>query len=119
MGKHSKNNNDRAFFSNAERKAAAYGRHSSSMLGGHNTGANFRDWGWGTEVRTLDSDSMKDIDVCSLSLQPCIEPMITPSGVLYDKQARAASPPLHAPPPRPLCDCAAHFAPPPARADRD
>jgi len=87
MGKHSKNNNDRAFFSHAERKAAAYGRHSSSMLGGHNTGANFKEWGWGTESRTLDSDSMKDIDACSLSLQPCAEPLVTPSGVLYDKEA--------------------------------
>lgn len=84
--KHSKNNNDRAFFSNAERKAAAYGRHASSMLGGHNTGANFREWGWGAETRTLDSDSMKDIDACSLSLQPCVLPLVSPSGVLYDKQ---------------------------------
>uniref|UniRef100_A0A7S2MJN3 Nitric oxide synthase-interacting protein zinc-finger domain-containing protein n=1 Tax=Haptolina brevifila TaxID=156173 RepID=A0A7S2MJN3_9EUKA len=87
MGKHSKNNNDRGFFSHAERKAAAYGRHSSSMLGGHNTGANFKEWGWGTESRTLDSDSMKDIDACSLTLQPCVEPVVTPSGVLYDKEA--------------------------------
>jgi len=87
MGKHSKNNNDRPFFSNAERKAAAYGRHASSMLGGHNTGANFTEWGWGTETRTLDSDSMKDIDACSLTLQPCATPLVSPSGVLYDKQA--------------------------------
>lgn len=86
MGKHSKNNNDRAFFSNAERKSAAYGRHSSSMLGGHNTGANFREWGWGTETRTLDSDSMKDIDACSLSLQPCVAPLVTPDGVVYEKE---------------------------------
>lgn len=56
------------------------------MLGGHNTGANFREWGWGSETRTLDSDSMKDIDACSLSLQPCASPMVSPSGVLYDKQ---------------------------------
>ena len=42
--------------------------------------------GWGTETRTLDSDSMKDIDACSLSLQPCAAPMVTPTGVLYDKQ---------------------------------
>jgi len=30
---------------------------------------------------------MKDIDVCSLSLQPCAVPLVSPSGVLYDKQA--------------------------------
>ena len=81
MGKHSKNNNDRGFFSNAERKAAASGRMSSGFVGYN----DFREWGWGTETRTLDSDSMKDIDACSLSLQPCAEPMLTPSGVLYDR----------------------------------
>ena len=74
MGKHSKNNNDRPFFSNAERKAAAQGRAASAF-----TGANdFREWGWGTETRTLDSDSMKDLDACSLSLQPCAEPYPRP-----------------------------------------
>ena len=82
MGKHSKNNNDRAFFSNAERKAAATGRAASSFIGQN----NWQEWGWGTERRTLDSSSMKDIDVCSLSLQPCVQPVVTPSGVLYDKE---------------------------------
>ena len=85
MGKHSKNNNDRAFFSYHERRAANYGRHASGRLGGHNTGANFKEWGWGTEARTLDSDAMKDLDACSLSLQPCVDPVVTPAGVLYDK----------------------------------
>jgi len=87
MGKHSKNNNDRAFFSYAERKAASYGRLSSGLLGGHNTAdGNHVSHGWGTLSRTLDGDSMKEIDACSLSLQPCIEPVVTPSGILYDKQ---------------------------------
>ena len=81
MGKHSKNNNDRAFFSNAERKAAAAGRAASAFTGQN----DFREWGWGTETRTLDSDSMKDLDACSLSLQPCVEPIVTPNGVLFDK----------------------------------
>ena len=81
MGKHSKNNNDRPFFSNAERKAAASGRAASSFIGYN----DFKEWGWGTQSATLDSDSMKDLDACSLSLQPCREPVVTPSGVLYDK----------------------------------
>jgi nitric oxide synthase-interacting protein len=86
MGKHSKNSNDRAFFSYHERKAAAYGRHSSGMLGGHNMASgNFVDRGWGSSTRTLDKDAMKDIDACSLSLQPCADPVVTPQGVLYDK----------------------------------
>ena len=53
MGKHSKNNNDRAFFSNAERKAASSGRAASSFVGAN----DFREWGWGTETRTLVSSS--------------------------------------------------------------
>jgi len=86
MGKHSKNNNDRAFFSYHERRAAAFGRHSSGLLGGHNNAwGNFVDTGWGTSSRTLDADAMKDIDACSLSLHPCVEPLVTPQGVLYDK----------------------------------
>lgn len=87
MGKHSKNNNERAFFSHAERQAAKYGRHSSGLLGGHNTaGGNFVDTGWGSHKRTLDSDAMKDLDACSLTLVPCVDPVITPKGVVYDKQ---------------------------------
>lgn len=83
MGKHSKNNNDRPFFSNAERKAASTGRAASSFIGAN----DFREWGWGTQTATLDSDSMKDLDACCLTLQPCKEPMVTPSGVLYDRGA--------------------------------
>ena len=82
MGKHSKNNNDRAFFSNAERKAAASGRQSGSFIGQN----NWQEWGWGSESQRLDSASMKDIDVCSLSLQPCVQPVVTPSGILFDKE---------------------------------
>ena len=87
MGKHSKNNNDRAFFSYHERKAASYGRLSSALLGGHNTAdGNHVTFGWGTESRTLDGDAMKEIDACSLSLQACVDPVVTDNGILYDKQ---------------------------------
>ena len=87
MGKHSKNSNDRAFFSYHERKAASYGRLSSAMLGGHNTAdGNHQSHGWGTMQRTLDGDAMKEIDACSLSLQACVNPVVTANGILYDKQ---------------------------------
>ena len=116
MGKHSKNNNERPFFTHAERRAANYGRMSSGFLGGHNTAdGNFKEYGWGTETRFLDADAMKDLDACSLSLQPCVDPVVTPSGVLYDKRVvvtllletstasmpRSPAPPLP-PLPRPL-----------------
>lgn len=87
MGKHSKNSNDRAFFSYHERKAASYCRLSSAMLGGHNTAdGNHQSHGWGTMQRTLDGDAMKEIDACSLSLQACVNPVVTANGILYDKQ---------------------------------
>ena len=87
MGKHSKNNNDRAFFSYHERKSASFGRLSSALLGGHNTAdGNHVTFGWGTESRTLDGDAMKEIDACSLSLQACVDPVVTDNGILYDKQ---------------------------------
>ena len=54
------------------------------MLSGHNT-APTSEAGWGTDARQLDSDSMKEIDACSLSLQPCADPVVTPQGVLYDR----------------------------------
>lgn len=60
MGKHSKNNNDRAFFSYHERRAANFGRHSSGLLGGHNTAAgNYVDRGWGSETRTFGTGMKK------------------------------------------------------------
>ena len=87
MGKHSKNSNDRAFFSYHERKAASYGRLSSALLGGHNTAdGNHVGHGWGTMQRTLDGEAMKEIDACSLSLQACVDPVVTENGILYDKQ---------------------------------
>ena len=64
----------------------AFGRHcvGGDALGGC-SGANFKEAGWGTDARQLDSDSMKEIDACSLSLQPCADPVVTPQGVLYDR----------------------------------
>ena len=29
---------------------------------------------------------MKEIDACSLSLQACVDPVVTDNGILYDKQ---------------------------------
>lgn len=43
--------------------------------------------GWGTQKQKLDSSSMRDFDCCCLGLQPCIEPLITPQGFIFDKEA--------------------------------
>mmetsp|Transcript_29574 Transcript_29574/g.59724 ORF Transcript_29574/g.59724 Transcript_29574/m.59724 type:complete len:327 (+) Transcript_29574:72-1052(+) len=43
--------------------------------------------GYGTVKTRLGGDSIKDWDCCSLSLQPCKDPVVTPEGVLYEREA--------------------------------
>ncbi|XP_005991006.1 nitric oxide synthase-interacting protein [Latimeria chalumnae] len=43
--------------------------------------------GYGTQSARLSKDSIKDFDCCSLSLQPCKDPVVTPEGYLYEKEA--------------------------------
>uniref|UniRef100_A0A2M4BVG0 Nitric oxide synthase-interacting protein homolog n=1 Tax=Anopheles marajoara TaxID=58244 RepID=A0A2M4BVG0_9DIPT len=43
--------------------------------------------GFGTTSRRIGKDSVKSFDCCSLSLQPCRNPVITKDGYLFDKEA--------------------------------
>mmetsp|Transcript_46213 Transcript_46213/g.108453 ORF Transcript_46213/g.108453 Transcript_46213/m.108453 type:complete len:327 (+) Transcript_46213:180-1160(+) len=43
--------------------------------------------GYGTVKTRLGGDSIKDWDCCSLSLQPCKDPVVTPEGILYEREA--------------------------------
>ncbi|KAM3598387.1 uncharacterized protein V6R79_017365 [Siganus canaliculatus] len=43
--------------------------------------------GYGTQSIRLSKDAIKDFDCCCLSLQPCQDPVVTPDGYLYEKQA--------------------------------
>ncbi|KAJ8023511.1 Nitric oxide synthase-interacting protein [Holothuria leucospilota] len=43
--------------------------------------------GYGTNFARLGTDSVRGFDCCCLSLQPCQNPVITPDGWLYDKEA--------------------------------
>ena len=43
--------------------------------------------GYGTEHARLGKDSLKGFDCCSLTLQPCRTPMVSPEGWLFDKEA--------------------------------
>ncbi|XP_074872949.1 nitric oxide synthase-interacting protein isoform X2 [Carettochelys insculpta] len=43
--------------------------------------------GYGTQNVRLSRDAVKDFDCCCLSLQPCKDPVITPEGYLYEKEA--------------------------------
>nr|CCU09388.1 nitric oxide synthase-interacting protein [Suberites domuncula] len=42
---------------------------------------------YGSQSMRLGKDSIKDFDCCSLTLQPCKNPVVTVDGYLYDKEA--------------------------------
>jgi nitric oxide synthase-interacting protein len=43
--------------------------------------------GYGTLHERLGADSVKPFDCCSLTLQPCREPLISPDGFVFDKES--------------------------------
>ena len=43
--------------------------------------------GYGTNSRRIGKDSVKSFDCCSLTLQPCRNPVVTKDGYLFDKEA--------------------------------
>ncbi|XP_026180587.1 nitric oxide synthase-interacting protein [Mastacembelus armatus] len=43
--------------------------------------------GYGTQSIRLGKNAIKDFDCCCLTLQPCQDPVVTPDGYLYEKQA--------------------------------
>ncbi|EDV97481.1 nitric oxide synthase-interacting protein homolog [Drosophila grimshawi] len=43
--------------------------------------------GYGTNDKRLGKDSVKSFDCCSLTLQPCRNPVVTKDGYLFDKEA--------------------------------
>lgn len=43
--------------------------------------------GYGTNAQRLGKDSVKSFDCCSLTLQPCRNPVVTKDGFLFDKEA--------------------------------
>jgi nitric oxide synthase-interacting protein len=67
MGRHSKN---------------AGGMGSESLTHAERTAL-----GYGTAVERLGKDSIKDFDACALCLHPVRDPVVTPEGVLYEREA--------------------------------
>ncbi|KPJ16217.1 Nitric oxide synthase-interacting protein-like [Papilio machaon] len=43
--------------------------------------------GYGTQSERVGKDSLKSFDCCSLTLQPCRNPVVTKDGYLFDKEA--------------------------------
>lgn len=67
-------------------------RHSKNATAGptytaHEKKKDSKQSGYGTQDVRLSKDSIKDFDCCSLSLQPCRVPVITPDGWIYEKEA--------------------------------
>uniref|UniRef100_A0A914EF42 Nitric oxide synthase-interacting protein homolog n=2 Tax=Acrobeloides nanus TaxID=290746 RepID=A0A914EF42_9BILA len=69
MTRHGKNQNASSVYSYTERQKDA------------------KQSGYGTLHERLGADSMKPYDCCSLTLQPCREPLISPDGYIFDKEA--------------------------------
>jgi len=69
MTRHSKNNTAGAFYSYAERQKDS------------------KNSGFGSANKRLSKDSVGEFDVCNLSLQICKDPVVTPEGILYDREA--------------------------------
>ena len=60
---------------------------ASAVYSYHERKKDTKTSGYGSQSERLGKDAIKDFDCCGLTLQPCREPVITPSGFLYDKEA--------------------------------
>ncbi|RWS04083.1 Nitric oxide synthase-interacting protein-like protein [Dinothrombium tinctorium] len=69
MTRHAKNNTASACYSYHERQK------------------DCKNSGYGTQRKRLAKESVKDFDACSLTMQPCRQPVVTPEGYLFDKEA--------------------------------
>jgi len=69
MPRHGKNSTYSPVFTYYERKKAAKAS------------------GWGSQSSRIDKDSLKEFDCCSLTLQPCKDPVVTSDGHLYEREA--------------------------------
>uniref|UniRef100_T1GFK4 Nitric oxide synthase-interacting protein zinc-finger domain-containing protein n=1 Tax=Megaselia scalaris TaxID=36166 RepID=T1GFK4_MEGSC len=67
-------------------------RHARNCTAGavytyHEKKRDAQESGYGTTSRRLGKDSVKSFDCCSLTLQPCRNPVVTKDGYLFDKEA--------------------------------
>lgn len=77
--KHSKNANSSMKFGRNDFKTASSGGYGSQFGSWHD--------GWqGTQEQRLGRESHMPFGYCALSLQPCVDPVATPSGHLYSRE---------------------------------
>jgi len=60
---------------------------ASSVYSYHERQKDLNQSEYGTQSARAGKDSIKDFDACCLTLQTCKEPMISPQGMIYDKEA--------------------------------
>jgi len=60
---------------------------ASSVYTYHERRKDQKQSGYGSLQERLSKDAIKNFDCCCLTLQPCRDPVITPDGHLYDKEA--------------------------------
>lgn len=60
---------------------------ASTVYSYHERKKDTQSSGYGSKSVRLGADSVKDFDCCSLTLQPCRDPVITRDGYLYDREA--------------------------------
>ncbi|XP_062512863.1 nitric oxide synthase-interacting protein-like isoform X2 [Corticium candelabrum] len=60
---------------------------ASSFYSYHEKRKDTAEGGYGTISKRLSKDSVKGFDCCSLTLQPCQDPVVTSDGYLYDREA--------------------------------
>ena len=84
MTRHSRNNTAGAFYSYAERKKDS----ENSGFGSANKRLSKDSVGFSSFPHFLTiSPQVGDFDCCNLSLQICKDPVVTPEGVLYEREA--------------------------------
>ncbi|CAG0884762.1 unnamed protein product [Cyprideis torosa] len=60
---------------------------ASAVYSYHEKRKDQKSSGYGTLKARISKHGVKDFDCCSLTLQPCRNPVVTPHGYLYDKEA--------------------------------
>lgn len=60
---------------------------ASSVYSYHEKKKDAKSSGYGSLKLRYGKDGVKDFDCCSLSLHPCRNPVVTPDGILFDKES--------------------------------
>ena len=60
---------------------------ASAVYTYHERMKDTKDGNYGTQKTVITRDSARNFDCCCLTLQPCIDPVVTPDGYLFEREA--------------------------------